>query len=264
MAIGRSLSRLEFDKFIESDDVSGQPGIVVLNPDGTMVGSSITLTTGDIEIGAVELKNAGTDDRADVGDANVARTTGTHVLAVQHVDAEGHVLDASDLDDIRTAVEKMDDWDAVGGSAAATDGPQVMGRYDSTKPTAVDDGDAVQLATDAYGRPLAGMEPERFQSTITSADAQAATSVKAKTADKKMYILFLAVSVGATALEVQFQDDAGSPAVLIEEFFLAANGGYAFKFPPEAPLVVTTNQDLDVICSAAGDVSVVVTGYLAP
>lgn len=55
----------------------------------------ITLSAGDIEIGAVELKNASTDDRASIQAANTARTTGTLVLAVQHVDATGAVLPAA-------------------------------------------------------------------------------------------------------------------------------------------------------------------------
>ena len=55
----------------------------------------IPLSTGDIEIGAVELKNASTDDRANILAANTARTTATKVLAVQHVDAAGNVLPAS-------------------------------------------------------------------------------------------------------------------------------------------------------------------------
>jgi hypothetical protein len=246
MAIGKSLGKREWEKFKESTSTAGQAGVVVVNPDGSNVASSISLSAGDIEVGSVELKDSAADVRAEISDANTARTTASHVLSVQHVDAAGNVLNV-----------------ATGGAAAGATGPQVMGRYDSTKPTAVDDGDAVQILTDEYGRILHGAEPEKFQATITSADAQAATQVKAKTAAKKMYILFLTVSVGAAALEVQFQDDNGTPNVLIEEFFLAANGGFVFKFPPEAPLVVTTNQDLDVICSAAGDVSVFVSGYLA-
>jgi len=65
----------------------------------------------DIQLGAVEIKDAATDTRAVVNDANTARTTSTDALVVQNVDAEGHVPDWSDLDDIRTAVQVMDDWD---------------------------------------------------------------------------------------------------------------------------------------------------------
>lgn len=105
-------------------------------------------------------------------------------------------------------------------------------------------------------------ETDRFQNTITSADAQSATQVKAKTADKKIYILSLLVSVD-TAMSVQLQDDTGTPNVLMEQVYLAANGGFVMNFPPEAPLTVATNKDLDIVTSAAGNVSVTVTGYLS-
>lgn len=173
------------------------------------------------------------------------------------------VLDNIDADtsNIQTAVEIMDDWDAVHDSAASSDGVQLMAAYDSTKPTAVGDGDAVRVLADASGRLLAGVEPERFQATITSADATSATQVKAKTAAKQIHILSLIVSTD-TAMNIQFQDDAGSPAVLVEQMYFAANGGAVLTFPPEAPLVVATNQDLDVLASASGNISVTATGYL--
>ena len=57
--------------------------------------TGVTLTAGDIEIGAVELKDAATDSRASIEAANTARTTATKVVAVQHVDATGAVLPAS-------------------------------------------------------------------------------------------------------------------------------------------------------------------------
>ena len=102
----------------------------------------------------------------------------------------------------------------------------------------------------------------RFQATFTSADAQAAAPVKAKTAANKMYILSLVVSTD-TALNIQFQDDTETPNVLIEGLYFAANGGASLTFPPQAPLVCDTNKDFDVIASAAGNVSVTITGYLA-
>ena len=57
--------------------------------------ANVTLSAGDVELGALELKNSDTDARANVLPANTARTTATNVLAVQHVDAAGNVLPAS-------------------------------------------------------------------------------------------------------------------------------------------------------------------------
>ena len=71
-----------------------------VNSDGEL---KVNLETADIQIGAVEIKNADTDDRVSVADANTARTTGTHVLAVQHVDAAGGVMAAADLTAVKNA-----------------------------------------------------------------------------------------------------------------------------------------------------------------
>lgn len=49
----------------------------------------------DIQIGAVELKNATTDDRANISDADTARATTDKVLLVQHLDASGLPLSSN-------------------------------------------------------------------------------------------------------------------------------------------------------------------------
>lgn len=199
------------------------------------------------------------NDGVDIGDVTINNAGGVEV--VQDTAADLNCTEAS-ASDIKTSVQVMDDWDATHDSAASADGVQLMGAYDSTHPAAVADGDAVRILTDQYGRIRKGREPELFQATITSADASSATQVKAKTADKKMYILSVVISTD-TEMSVQLQDDAGTPNVLMEQIYLAANGGMAMTFPDAAPLVVTTNQDLDVLASTSGNISVLVTGYLA-
>ena len=157
----------------------------------------------------------------------------------------------------------MDDWDATHASAAPADGAMVMGAaYSTGLPTDVGaDADAARICTDRYGRVLTGIMPQNFQATFTSADATSAAPVKEKTASRKMYILSLVVSTD-TAMNIQFQDDTG-PTVLIEGMYFAANGGAHLTWPPEAPLVVNTNEDFDIIASVAGNVSCTITGYLA-
>ena len=190
-------------------------------------------------------------------------TTGTSGLEIVQVTAADLNVTEASATAIKTAVEKIDDWDAVHASASSSDGPQIMGAGYSTGLTTDigADGDAARICTDRFGRVLAGLMPQNFQATFTSADAQAAAPVKVKTASRKMYILSLVVSVD-TAMSVQFQDDTG-PTVLIEQLYLAANGGAHLTWPPEAPLVVNTNEDFDVLASVAGNISVTITGYLA-
>ncbi len=51
-----------------------------------------TLEVGDIEIGAVELKDATTDTRAEIAAANAGNTTSTNVVKMQPVDESGNVI----------------------------------------------------------------------------------------------------------------------------------------------------------------------------
>jgi hypothetical protein len=112
--------------------------------------------------------------------------------------------------------------------------------------------------------PDAAVDANHFQATITSANASTATQVKAKTTAKKIHVTSLVVSVGSTAMEVQLQSDNGTPQVVMEEMFFPANGGLTLTAcDPKLPLfIVNTNEDLDVIASAAGDVTVSVSGYV--
>lgn len=157
--------------------------------------------------------------------------------------------------------ELLNRWNKNDGSTSA----QKVALYGSNSGTltavAVDASGNVSTSSSAAA---AAVDSNHFSATITSADASSATAVKAKTADKKIYVTSLAISVGSTALEVQLQDDAGTPNVLMEEMFFAANGGISLTAcDPSLPLfVVTTNQDLDVIASEAGDITVHVSGYV--
>lgn len=208
----------------------------------------------------VNMNLAGTDAQA--GEGTISASTQRVTLATDD-DGVAHLATiAGDTTAIQTAAEIIDDWDEVHDAAAGTDGPLSIGTaYTTALPAAVANADAVRIITDTAGRLLSGVMPQNFQATITSADATSATAVKAKTGSRKMYILALTCSTD-TAMSMQFQDDTG-PTVLIEQLYLAANGGAHLTWPPEAPLVVNTNEDFDVITSASGNISVTITGYLA-
>jgi len=107
---------------------------------------------------------------------------------------------------------------------------------------------------------MAIVQSARFQATIASADATSATQVQAKAAGKSIYITSLVLSTD-TAMNLKLQDDAASPAVILQSVHLAANGGVALSWPEDWPLKVAENQDLDVIASASGNISVTVVGY---
>ena len=99
--------------------------------DGAMApvgGGSVTLQAGDVEIGAVELKNDTTDDRAKIVAANSASAATDKVLRVQNISADGSVgvplptgaATAVKQDNILTQIETLEiQGDAI--AAGATD-----------------------------------------------------------------------------------------------------------------------------------------------
>jgi len=81
--------------------------VLKVNSDGEL---AINLETGDIQIGAVELKDSDSTARANIKVANTARTTATVVLATQAIDATGAVLSTSAL---ATSANQLADGHAV-------------------------------------------------------------------------------------------------------------------------------------------------------
>jgi len=61
---------------------------------------------------------------------------------------------STELTAIKTAVEIMDDWDAVHDSAVVSDGPQIMVEARTSRGTAVGNGDAVRPTANVYGELL--------------------------------------------------------------------------------------------------------------
>lgn len=100
---------------------------------------------------------------------------------------------------------------------------------------------------------------EMFQATITSANASSATLVKAATESKSIYITDLIIS-SDTALNAQLQDNTGTPVVLMEQIYLPANSVFSKQF--KTPIKVASGNQLNIITSGAGNISVTVTGYV--
>lgn len=251
--------------------------VVLAASDGTDIGdvdvasmpaNTFVAEDGALGLGVLIQGDDGTDRHNVAVDASghlqidIAADSSGGIEVVQDTAADLNVTEASAAD-ILTAVQVMDDWDATHNSAASADGTQLMAAYDSTKPTAVDDGDAVRVLADGYGRLLSGMEPERFQVVYDSSNATAeGETVKAATAAKKIYILSAIISSDVEGW-IKLQDEDSN--ALTGKLWLKAGGGMALTWPPEAPLVLdVANKALEVIAEAAGDISVTVTGYLAP
>ena len=101
---------------------------------------------------------------------------------------------------------------------------------------------------------------ESFQVTVTSANATSATQVKAAgAAGTNIYVTDLVISTD-TAMNIQLQDNTGTPVVMMEQMYFPANSIFSKSF--KTPLKVTTAKDLNMIASATGNISVTVTGYV--
>ena len=61
---------------------------------------------------------------------------------------------------------------------------------------------------------------------------------------------------------IKLQDEDST--ALTGKFWLKAGGGVAITLPDNSPIVLGVDKDLEVICEAAGNVSVSVTGYTIP
>jgi len=111
--------------------------------DGGTVPVSVTgiVFGGDIELGAVELKDAATDSRASIEAANTARTTATKVVAVQSIDAAGAVLKTSAIE---TSVGKIP---SQGQALAAASTPVVLPAAQETALKAVTEASAATIKT---------------------------------------------------------------------------------------------------------------------
>ena len=267
MAIDARMSEREYTKFTESATTPGEVVVKVANVDGSEIAS------GDIEIGAVEIKDHDSDTRVNVNGSNqmeVAEANSTAILADTTAilsdttailsDTTGILADTTTIAADTTTIAS--DTTSIDGKITACDtgtvtiatelpaGTQNIGDVDvATLP-------ALSAGTNNIGYTAMFRRSDAIQATITSSDATAATQVVAKVAAKNIYVTDIVISTD-TALNVQLQDDAA--AVLMEQIYLPAVSVWSKTF--STPLMVATNQDLDVIASVAGNISVTVTGY---
>lgn len=154
---------------------------------------------------------------------------------------------------------------ALEDSAAKTAGIQVMGRYDSTIPTAVGDGDSTLLLTDSYGAlQTTGHVANAFRAAQNQSSAQTNTELQATPgAGLSLYITDIIISNGATEGNVKLVESTGStPLDILEVMYFAINGGCVINF--QTPLKLTANKNLGYTSVDCTTHSVTVSGYVAP
>lgn len=269
--VGESaLDGTELRVTIATDDDS-VAHLATIAGDTTSIDGNITAcNTGAVVISSGTVTTVSTvTNLSQLGGTAISMDEGTLDAGVQRVslatddDAVAHLATiAGDTTAIQTSVEIMDDWDATHDSAASADGPQIMAVYDATKPTAVADGDAVRVLSDEYGRLLAGVEKTAWQEDYDSADATGeGEAVKASAASTIVVVQSYVISSDVEGWIMLQEEDSSQ---LTGKFWLKAGGGVAITLPDKAPIVLGVDSDLEVICEAAGNVSVSATGYTMP
>jgi hypothetical protein len=158
-------------------------------------------------------------------------------LAVRQATAGKLNVTEASAADIKAAVEKLDDWDAVHDAAAGTDGVRLMGTAyadPSTLPADVSaDGDGVRVATSRKGETYVyqsrlgfGEDSSRDvvrverQGTETGRSAASAAVVAAGTAGR---ILGHVLEAGAGGATFNVRKDGVVGGAIIAQFVLAAN-----------------------------------------
>jgi len=139
----------------------------------------------------------------------------------------------------------------VGGVAVEVDG---------SDPGSVAEGDRAHFRTDRNRRQLVSqMHPNFWRVTGNYSAAQTDTSIKsAPGAGLSLYVTDVVLSTD-TAMNMELEE--GSTDVIAPMYF-AANGGAALHF--QTPLKLTANTALTFTSSAAGNHSVIVSGFTAP
>jgi len=266
MAIDPRMSEREYTKFSDSVSNPGQVSLKVVNPDGTDIGGGgggggdATAANQTTQIG-LETTIAG--DTTSIDGKITTVNTGAVTISTELPAGTQNIGDVDIASALPAGSNNIGDVDIASELPAGT---QNIGDVDiaSALPAGsnnIGDVDVASLpatpaGTNDIGYTAMFRRADAIQATITSADASSATAVVAKVAAKNIYVTDIVISVD-TEMSVQLQDDAA--AVLMEQIYLPATSVWSKTFT--TPLLVATNQDLDVLASVAGNISVTVTGY---
>jgi hypothetical protein len=198
-----------------------------------------TLNTGDLEIGAVEIKNGADDTRAIVKAGNTAATTDVALVV-----ADANVK--SDTAAIKTAIEILDN--IVSGNEA---------QVDIVAP--------LPAGTNAIGKLLPSdidvtTNTNHADKYYTSTGAVTDGIIWSPAAGKRWHVTTLYINVSAAAT-VTIEDDLAGGDVARWKGELAANSGVVLTYSPEHPFASTEDAADLLITTTAGNVYVQAVGY---
>lgn len=184
-------------------------------------------------------------------------------------------VDIVTLPALASGTNNIGDVDIVGGTvahdAAGTSiNPLLPGAIakatDGTTPGSVSaEDDLTYLKSTLDGRLLvSNAHPFAWSATENNAAAQTNNELKAAPgASLSLYITDIIVSNGATAGSIRLvEDTAGTPAIVLQEMYLAINGGAHLKL--QTPIRITANKNVGFTSTTVTTHSVTLLGYTAP
>lgn len=219
---------------------TGAPRTLLVNDDGSLP-ISATIAAGDLEVGAVELKNAATDDRG-----LVAAPGATPTFAVATLPSVANAADPS-LTEAKMAYRSTD-LAGYARSILKAETTKVIGTVNISASQSVLDGGPGWTT-------VFGVAGARF----TSADQSAAVAsiTDAPTSGQKLVITDIEISVD-TAMRVDFKEE--TTGTIISSIYMAASSTVHLITRSKRKLA-TVNKKLQVQTSATGNISVVAFYY---
>lgn len=233
--------------------------------------TSVVLGTGDIEIGAVEIKNGTDDTRLGVFAEDAAHTSGDNGLLPLAVRNDGGtVLAGTTGDYIPFSTDATGALRVTGVGATAAAVPAIAG-YDGAQARTSEDSAATNanlrgLVADAVGKliVLPYANPENFVSGLTAAmtGTTSTSLIAAPAGSLRNYVTHLIVtnSHATVGTFVIIQDGSGGTTIY-EGYAAPAGGGFSISFPTplRQPTVATALYCADVTTGA--NVIVSASGY---
>lgn len=231
--------------------------------------TALRVTIASDSTGVLSIDDNGGSITVDGSLTSAGNVTNTGTFAVQETGAA------------LTSLQLMDDWDNAASDGASVSGdvshdsvdagePVKIGfkayNQDGTVPgTAVAEGDRVNGIADVYGRQYVSTDhPYFFRASENNSTAQTNNElVAAPGAGLSLYITDIVVSNGATAGSIRLvEDTAGTPVIIMNELYMAVNGGAVMQF--KTPLKLTANKNLGYTSTSVTTHTITVSGYIAP
>jgi hypothetical protein len=256
MATSKYVQDNEKKKFIESTSVSGQPGVVVLNPDGSNVGATV----------AISQTTPGTTNNV-----SVSGSTGTNTSALIKDDTAfgdgvtsgvlsttSRLYNGSNYDRGRSITNGTNST----GTGIAASG--LVAQLDDTSPTVITENSFGNLRIDT-GRQLRVNNQSAPDATVlTPYSVRLTTNTTTTPVSSTVYIssIVLSSEAAGTTSTLTIQDKQGTPLKLVNGFTTVAVTTTPTIINLQTPVKMTSGIDIVTAGAVAATVDVWINYYV--